>query len=225
MGNKLLMELNNVSFSFGENRLFERVNLQIFRGEVFVLVGAGGQGLSTFLKLISGMLTPLEGAVKAFNIDIHRSSRKQLRKLRKAMGYVFQNGALLNNLTLADNIALPLRYHTNLSENSIFNLVKEKLNFVGIKGCERSLPAQLSEEYKKRGGLARALAMKPKLLYYDEPTTGLDEEQSLSILKLFNEIKEKEGITSVVVSNNPSLAKKIADRWAVLENGKINVRN
>ncbi len=216
-----LINLENVSFSFGERKLFKKINLKIYREEIFILTGEGGCGLSSFLKLVSGTLKPLEGIVKIFNMNIRKASRRQMGWIRSSMGYVFQNGALLNNMTLMENIALPLRYHTNLKECDIQIIVKEKLHFVGIEGLEHHLPLQLSEDHKKKGALARALVLDPKIIFFDEPTSGVDECHSRSFLNLFGKLREEHGTSSVLVSRNAALAFNVADRMAILEDGKL----
>lgn len=223
MKNKTIVNLDNVSFAFNEKKLFDRVKLDITEGEIFMIVGASGSGLSTFLRLLSGLLDPLEGTVKIFDVDIGNATQQQMVAIRQMTGYVFQRSGLINNMTLLDNIALPLRYHTALKEKEILAIARDKLRFAGIEGYETKLPAQLSEECKKRGGFARALAMDPGLIFYDELTTDLCEFSPHSILSLIEKLKEEKGTTSVITSHNKNFADTKADRVAVIQGERIEI--
>lgn len=220
---KVIANLENVSFSFNERNLFNQVNLNILQGEIFMLVGNSGSGLTTFLRLISGLIEPLKGTIKLFDADIHKVTQQQLIKIRQMTGFVFQKSGLINNMTVLDNVALPLRYHTDLKENEIQTIAKNKLRFAGIEKYEAKLPAQLSEECKKLGGFARALALEPRLIFYDGLATGLGECHSNSVLSLIGKLKEEKGTTTVIASHNQKFAQRKIDRLAVLKNKKIEL--
>lgn len=223
MKNKTIVNLDNVSFAFNDKKLFDRVKLDITEGEIFMVVGASGSGLSTFLKLLSGLLDPLEGTVKIFDVDMNNATKQQITAIRQKTGFVFQRSGLINNMTLLDNIALPLRYHTALKEKEILAIARDKLRFAGIEGYETKLPAQLSEECKKRGGFARALALDPGLIFYDELTTDLCESSSNSILSLIEKLKVEKGTTSIITSHNKKFAGTRADRVAVIQGESIEI--
>lgn len=223
MENKPLINLKNVTFSFNGNALLERINLDIFQGEIFVLLGDSGSGLTTFLRLVSGLIKPLEGTVEIFGVDIHNSSRHQLMKVRQKIGFVFQRGALLNNMTLLENVALPLRYHTNFKENKIQEIAREKLNYVGIEKCGTEVPAQLSEECVKRAGLARALALEPSIIFCDELAAGFGGNHSNCILNLINKLNKENGITPVIVSQDKNIDNDLVDKIGVIKNERIEM--
>ena len=223
MKKKALVTLKNVSFSFNGRVLFDRISLSVFQGEIFMLVGDSGSGLSTFLRIISGLIKPTEGTVKVLDVDIHNASPYQLMQVRQKIGFVFQHGALLNNMTLIDNVALPLRYHTNFKENKIYEIAREKLRYAGIEKCGTELPAQLSEECVKRGGLARALALEPRIIFCDELTFGFGGYRSNCILTLFNKLNEENGMTPIIVSQDKNINNSLVDKIGVIKNGRIEM--
>jgi|TARA_B100000315_G_scaffold84599_1_gene77520 phospholipid/cholesterol/gamma-HCH transport system ATP-binding protein len=223
MKKKKLIHIENVAFSFNGRTLFDRLNLDIFQREFFLLVGKSGSGLTTFLRLLSGLIKPTEGRVEVFNVDIHNSSQHQLMKVRQRIGFVFQHSALLNNMTLLENVALPLRYHMNIKEKDCYDIAREKLRFTGIEEYKNELPAQLSEECLKRGGLARALALEPELIFCDELTSGLGKYHSNCIFNLIEKLTEEKGITPVIVSHDSIVDNKLVDKIGVLRNGSIEM--
>lgn len=223
MENKPLINIKNVSFSFNGKALFERVNLDIFQGDIFMLVGDSGSGLTTFLRLVSGIIKPLKGMIKVFDMDIHNASQYELMKVRQKIGFIFQHDALLNNMTLIENVALPMRYHTNFKEKKIYETAREKLRFVGIEKYEAELPAQLSEECMKRGGFARALALEPSIIFCDELTFGFGGYHSNCILSLIKKLTKENKITPVVVSQDKSIDKNLVDRVGVIKNERIEI--
>ena len=221
MKNELLINFKNVSFGFNGKALFERVNLEIFQGEIFMLVGDSGSGLTTFLRLVLGLIKPLKGMIKVFDVDIHKASEVELMKVRQKIGFIFQHGALLNNMTLIENVAFPIRYHTNFKEKKIYEIAREKLRFAGIEKWETQLPAQLSEECIKRGGLARALALEPGIIFCDELTYGFGGYHSNCILSLIKKLTEENEITTIVVSQDKNIDKNLVDRVGVIKNKRI----
>lgn len=223
MKSKPIINLENISFSFNEKKLFERINLTVFQREILMLVGTSGSGLTTFLRLSAGLLEPLEGTVKIFDVALSDASQHQFMKIRQKIGFVFQRGALINNMTLIENIALPLRYHTELKESDIQDIAIEKLSFAGIEEYKTKLPAQLSEECLKRGGLARALALNPELVFYDELSSVSDERFSCSILQLIKQLKEKNGTTTIAVSHDKTFDHNIVDRVATLKDETLEI--
>lgn len=218
---KPVMELEKVSFSQGGCLLLDQANLQVFPGEIFLLTGPGGCGLSSFLKIACGILPPSEGTVRIFQRDIHRASPEERECLRSLVGCVFQNGGLLNNMTLLENVSLPLRYHTALREGEVHAMARAKLRLAGVEEGEDRLPAQVSQEIRKRAALARALVMEPRLILFDEPEPTGHGRTPGSIAGILKELKEKDGTAVLVAAHDASLAFPGADRLAFLEKGRI----
>lgn len=219
----ITLSLENVTFGFNGTELFKGIDLRVFQGEIFAIVGTSGSGTSTFLKLCIGLLKPQQGVIRIYGIDITTVSFQKLNEIRLRIGFVFQDGGLISNMTLFENVALPLRYHTSLYDEAIRDIAEGKLSLVEISGYEGYFPAQLSMEYKIRAGLARALALDPMLIFYDEPAAGLDEDKSNSLLRLIKRLRDEFGVTSVVVSHNMDFATSIADRIAVIGDGRMKM--
>jgi phospholipid/cholesterol/gamma-HCH transport system ATP-binding protein len=197
------------------------INLDVLPGETMVIMGGSGSGKSTLLRLMIGSFRPDEGEVKLFGENICRISRDRLNDVRKKFGILFQSGALFNSMTIAENVALPLIEHTTLSREIIDIQVKIKLELVGLREHADKFPAQISGGMKKRAGLARALALDPKILFYDEPSAGLDPVTSAEIDRLIVDLSKKIGVTSVVVTHEMDSAFTIADRMAMLDKGRM----
>jgi phospholipid/cholesterol/gamma-HCH transport system ATP-binding protein len=205
-----------------ENRtVLAGINLDVLPGETMVIMGGSGSGKSTLLRLMIGSLRPEAGQVLLFGSDIARISRDALNDTRKKFGILFQSGALFNSMTIAENVALPLIEHTTLSREIIDIQVKIKLELVGLREHADKYPAQISGGMKKRAGLARALALDPKILFYDEPSAGLDPVTSAEIDRLIVDLSKKVGVTSVVVTHEMDSAFAIADRMAMLDKGRM----
>lgn len=219
----ITLSIENVTFGFNGKELFKGIDLRVFQGEIFAIVGTSGSGTSTFLKLCVGLLKPRQGVIRINGIDITTVSFQQLNKIRLRIGFVFQDGGLISNMTLLDNVALPLRYHTALHEEAVRGITERRLSLVEISGYEEYFPAQLSMECKIRAGLARALALDPNLIFYDEPTAGLDEDKSDSLLRLIKRLRDESGVTSVVVSHDMDFAVRTADRIVVIEDGRMKM--
>ena len=197
------------------------ISVDIYEGETLVIMGGSGCGKSTFLRHLIGSIRPDSGEVWMFGQDIAKTSDEAMDEIRKKFGMLFQSGALFDSLTVAENIALPLREHSKLDENIISIVVKMKLELVGLRGFENLMPSQLSGGMKKRVGLARAIAMDPKIVFYDEPTAGLDPVMTGVIDKLTIDLTKKLRITSVVVTHDMNSVFRIADRIVMLHQGNI----
>lgn len=211
----------NLHKSFGEKKVLKGLNLEVFRGETVVIIGRSGCGKSVFLKLIIGLLTPDSGKITILGKDTSSLTEREWEELRKKFGVVFQSSALLNSLTVAENVALPLVENTTLPKEEIQNRVREKLHLVGLKGVEELYPEDLSGGMKKRVGIARALIMEPEIILYDEPTTGLDPITASAINRLIMDLKEKVKTTSIVVTHDMKSAFLVGDRIGLLYDGRI----
>jgi len=213
--------LEGVEKSFGRQKVLDGVNLEIVTGKTTVIIGESGQGKSLILKHILGLLTPDKGRVVVGGKNLAELSKRELREVRTLFGVLFQGSALFDSLTVYDNIALPLRERTNLSEAEIHRRVQEKLEMMGLADSDNKYPAQLSGGMIKRVGLARALQLEPKIVLFDEPTTGLDPAKSSEMYTLFYQAQKKLGYTAVIVSHDVPKIFKLADYVAVLHNGRI----
>ncbi len=206
---------------FDGRAVLDGVNLQIMPGETMVIMGGSGCGKSTLLRHLIGSMWPDEGHVELFGRDLSEIDDRDLDELRKRFGILFQSGALLNSLSVGDNVALPLREHTDLDEDTINVMVKIKLELVGLRYASELMPSEISGGMKKRAGLARALALDPEILFYDEPSAGLDPVTSAEIDQLMIDLTKKLGVTSVVVTHEMDSAFRIADRMAMLDRGSV----
>jgi len=206
---------------FEGNTVLDDINLDIYPGETMVIMGGSGSGKSTSLRLMIGSFKPDRGRIEVFGKDICCLNEDQLNEVRKRFGILFQSGALFNSMTIAENVALPLQEHTNLDQEIIDIQVKIKLELVGLREHADKLPSQISGGMKKRAGLARALALDPKILFYDEPSAGLDPVTSAQIDQLIIALSRQLGVTSIVVTHEMDSAFTIADRMAMLDKGRI----
>jgi len=218
---KPVISVSNITKSFSGRMILNDISFDIHRGEVFVIMGCSGGGKSTLLKHLIGALKPDKGRVVIGSTDINTIDEDSFDELKKKFGMVFQYAALLDSLTVEDNVALPLREHTRLPEETIKIIVKMKLGLVGLRGFETYYPAELSGGMRKRAGLARAIALDPEIVFYDEPTSGLDPVMAAVIDKLIRDLSEKLSITSVVITHDMQSVFKIADRVAMLHKGEI----
>ncbi len=206
---------------FGSQTVLKGVDLDVRRGETMVIMGGSGSGKSTFLRCMIGSHAIDEGSIELFGQNICGLREEKLNEVRKRFGILFQSGALFNSMTLAENVALPLREHTDLDDEIIDIQVKIKLELVGLREDADKYPAQISGGMKKRAGLARALALDPKILFYDEPSAGLDPVTSAQIDQLMLALTKQLGVTSVVVTHEMDSAFTIADRMAMLDRGRM----
>jgi len=220
-GQEPAIELIDLHKSFGRQEVLRGVNLTVFEGRTLVIVGASGQGKSVIIKHMLGLVAPDRGAVKVFGQDLSRIGRNQLNDIRQNFGVLFQNAALFDSMNVYDNVALPLRERTRRSEAEIRGNVEEKLALMDLQGSEDKFPAQLSGGMRKRVGLARALVLKPKIVFFDEPTTGLDVSKSNEIYRLFHRTQQQLGYTAVIVSHDVPKIFKLADQVALLADGVI----
>lgn len=216
-----MIDIRHVYQTFGDRHILKDVSLSIKDGETMVILGASGSGKSTLLKLIIGLLRPTSGKVLVNGKDMGQLSEEEMNEERRSMGMVFQYSALFDSLSVKENVAFGLRRHTRLSEEEIDAIVKEKLHLVGLDGIEDLMPANLSGGMKKRVSLARAIALEPKIILYDEPTAGLDPIRSTDISLLIKETQKVLHATSVVVTHDLKSAEMIADRMAFLYKGSF----
>jgi phospholipid/cholesterol/gamma-HCH transport system ATP-binding protein len=205
---------------FDGRTVLDGITLDVFPGETMVVMGGSGCGKSTLLRLMIGSLKPDGGDVLLFGNSLRAMDEEALNATRKRFGILFQSGALFNSMTVAENVALPLTEHTELSREIIDIQVKIKLELVGLREHADKYPAMLSGGMKKRAGLARALALDPRILFYDEPSAGLDPVTSAEIDRLIIALSKKLGVTSVVVTHEMDSAFAIADRMAMLDKGR-----
>ncbi len=219
--NDTLVEIRDLHFSREDNVIFDGVDIDIQRGKITAIMGPSGTGKTTLLKLIGGQLRPHQGTVEVDGQNVHRLSRRKLFTLRKRMGMLFQSGALLTDINVFDNVAFPIREHTNLPESMVRNLVLLKLEAVGLRGARNLMPSQLSGGMARRVALARAIALDPMMIMYDEPFTGQDPISMGVLVQLIRLLNDALGLTSVVVSHDVAETATIADYIYVLSGGKV----
>lgn len=216
-----LLELRDVSYSAGHREIFSNLNLTIPRGRITAIMGPSGTGKTTLLRLMTGQIKPDSGVILFDGVDITKLSRRALYKLRLRMGMLFQNGALLTDMSVFENVAFPLREHTNLPEPLIRNIVLTKLQSVGLRGAAQLMPPELSGGMARRVALARSMATDPELLIYDEPFAGLDPISMGMIVRLVRQLNYALGITSIVVSHDVEEMGILADSGYLLSEGKV----
>ncbi|MBW2056746.1 MAG: ABC transporter ATP-binding protein [Deltaproteobacteria bacterium] len=216
-----IVQVIDLVASYGERRVLEGVSFHIPRGEITVIAGSSGCGKTTLLRHMVGLLKPESGRILVRGEDIVAMSENELNRVRTRQGVLFQGGGLLNSMTLADNVALPLREHTSLEESTIRIMTRMKLELVGLLGFDGFLPSQISGGMKKRAGLARAISMDPEILYFDEPTAGLDPGTSAEMDELILKLKKTFRMTIVAVTHELPSIKTIADRVIMLDQGRV----
>jgi phospholipid/cholesterol/gamma-HCH transport system ATP-binding protein len=216
-----MIEVRHLRKTFGGRTVLEDVNFAVERGTVCVVMGGSGSGKSTILRHLIGAHKPDSGEIYLDGEDIAHLSERELQRVRRKIGMLFQGGALLNSLTVGENVALPIRHHTDLPEETIDIMVKMKLELVGLRDAEHLKPSQISGGMQKRVSLARAIALDPKIVFYDEPSAGLDPIMSGVIDKLMIDLTKKMGITSLVVTHDMTSAFRIADQMIMLHRGRI----
>ena len=216
-----MITLKDINMSFRGKQILQNINLEIPQGQTMVIIGPSGSGKSTILRLIIGLLRPTAGEIWVKGQEISKLSEDELNKIRMGMGMVFQYSALFDSMSVGENVAFGLREHTDLSESEIAKIVSRNLRMVGLGEREHVMPNELSGGMKKRVSLARAIAMKPEIMLYDEPTAGLDPIMSGIIDRLTMNTKRMLGVTSVVVTHQMSSAFTIADRIAMIHGGQI----
>lgn len=216
-----LVKVDNLYFNRGSKAIFSGVDLTLRKGKITALLGPSGTGKTTLLHLLGGQLQPLSGSVKVFGQEVASLGRKDLFKLRSRMGVLFQSGALFTDMSVYDNVAFPLRVHTGLPESMVRDLVLIKLEAVGLRGARDLMPAQLSGGMARRVALARAIALDPELLMYDEPFAGQDPISMGVLVQLVKRLNQALGLTSVIVSHDLKETLSIADYAYILVGGKV----
>lgn len=206
---------------FENRKVFDQVNLEIKKGEIFVILGGSGSGKSTLLRIMAGSIKPTKGTVHFGTQDIHVLDDEGAEKIKRHFGMSFQSAALLDFLTVEENVSLPLKEHTDLDDKVISIITRMKLGLVGLKGFENYYPSMLSGGMKKRVGVARAIAMDPLVVFYDEPTAGLDPVVCAVVDQLILDLTKKLNLTSIVVTHNMESVWRIADRVAMIYKGKV----
>lgn len=215
------IEVQGVTKIYGKRTILDAIRLDVYEGETLVILGGSGSGKSTLLRLMIGNVPSDGGDIVGLGKSLCGMSAEDLKQYRKSIGVLFQSGALFNSMTVGENVALPLREHTDLPDETIDIIVKIKLELVGLREHAERLPSELSGGMKKRAGLARAMALDPKVLFYDEPSAGLDPVTSAEIDQLIIDLNTKLGITSVVVTHEMDSAFRIAHRMVLLDRGKF----
>ncbi|MCG5493430.1 MULTISPECIES: ATP-binding cassette domain-containing protein [Ectothiorhodospira] len=215
------IEIRDVHFARGDRKIFDGLDITIPRGQVTAIMGPSGTGKTTLLRLIGGQLKPDRGQVLVEGQDVHRLSLRELYRLRRRMGMLFQSGALLTDLNVFDNVAFPIRENTRLPEPVVRNLVLMKLEAVGLRGAWALQPSELSGGMARRVALARAIALDPLLMMYDEPFTGLDPITMAVIVSLIRRLNDALGMTSIVVSHDVAEANSIADWVYLISDGRV----
>ncbi|MBI5674532.1 MAG: ABC transporter ATP-binding protein [Nitrospirae bacterium] len=216
-----MIELKNIHKSYGGNHVLRGVNLDIKKGESLVVIGGSGSGKSVLLKHIIGLTKPDEGEVIVDSDVLSQLDEDGLNEVRKKFGMLFQSSALFDSMSVWENVGFGLKRHTDFKNKEIKDIAVEKLRMVGLVGVEDEMPSELSGGMRKRVGLARAIAMEPQILLYDEPTTGLDPIMADAINELIIEMRERLNITSIAITHDMKSAFKIADTIAMLYNGLI----
>ncbi|MDH5377633.1 MAG: ATP-binding cassette domain-containing protein [Gammaproteobacteria bacterium] len=219
--NKNLVEIRNLTFSRSGRLIVENIDLDIPRGKVTTIIGPSGTGKTTLLHLMTGQLLPDSGSVRVDGLEVPNLKREELFALRKRMGMMFQSGALFTDLTVFENVAFPLRMHTDLNERMIHDLVLLKLEAVGLRGAKDKFPSELSGGMKRRVALARTIALDPMMIMYDEPFTGQDPITVGVIMKLIRLVNDQLGLTSVLVSHDVKEVSEISDHIYLVADTKV----
>lgn len=219
----MMIRISNVSKRFGSQQVLNNISLDIHQGEIFVILGESGTGKSVLLKHLIGLLKPDSGKIELDGEDITQLSEREMLKRRKKIGYLFQEGALYDFMNVYENLAFPLKEHTKLKKDAIKDKVDHILKLVDLQGVGNKFPSELSGGMKKRVGLARALILDSKILFCDEPTSGLDPIRSRDISDLIKKVSNELKCTTVITSHDIQNSFRIADRIALLQNGKFIV--
>lgn len=221
---EVILRFRDVHKSFGPQKVLDGLSFEVRRGRTLAIMGPSGTGKSVVLRHAIGLMHPDAGVVEVEGRDVARLKGKELAELRRRMGYLFQEGALINWLSVGENVCLPLRENTRLSDAEIRKKAEETLALVRVENAWDKMPAQISGGMKKRVGLARALITDPEIILYDEPNAGLDPEISASINELIRELKTRLGVTAIVVEHRVNCIKAVADEVLFLEKGRSLVQ-
>jgi phospholipid/cholesterol/gamma-HCH transport system ATP-binding protein len=216
-----IMVIRDLHYSRGHRKIFDGLNVSIPRGRVTAIMGPSGTGKTTLLRLMTGQILPDQGHIDIDGHDVPKLRRKELYELRKRVGMLFQNGALLTDISVYENVAFPLREHTNLPERLIRHIVLTKLHAVGLRGAWQLMPSELSGGMARRVALARAIVMDPDIIFYDEPFVGLDPISMGVIVRLIRRMNDALGLTSVVVSHDVEEISSISDCTYLISDGKV----
>ncbi len=216
-----LFEIKELTKSYGERLILDRLSFEIERGECLVILGRSGSGKSVTLRQLNGLERPDSGSVLFDGVDITDLEEKDLYGVRRRVAMLFQSGALFDSMSVLDNIAYPVREHTDLDEHEVVEIVEQKLRLVDLEGVLDRMPADLSGGMRKRVALARSLALDPEVVLFDEPTTGLDPTTSATIARLIKSTQLELGVTCVVVTHDLSLARTTATKLAFLDSGRF----
>jgi len=216
-----IIEVKKLVSHYGERQILNNVDFSVKKGEIRVIMGGSGSGKSTLLNHMLALLKPTSGTIKIDELDLLKANRKDLTKLRQKMGVAFQGGALFSSMTVGENIKLPLKHHTELDDNTIDIMTRLKLELMNLAGFENLMPSELSGGMLKRAGLARAVIMDPKLLFFDEPSAGLDPVTAVELDELILKLRDSMNMTIVVVTHELESAFKIADKITVLFDGEV----
>ena len=221
MSTKPVIEVRNLVASYDDNIVLDGISFQIEPAQVFVVLGGSGCGKSTLLRHLLGLQKPDAGEIEIFGVDITKCQDDELQPIRSQIGMVFQGAALFNSMTLAENVALPLEEYTDLPDRVIQDIVDWKLHTVELDGARELLPSQLSGGMKKRAAIARAMAMDPALIFFDEHTTGLDPVMAAELDRTILKLRAEFDLTAVVVTHDMTSIRRIADRGIMIADGRI----
>jgi phospholipid/cholesterol/gamma-HCH transport system ATP-binding protein len=222
MKKEIVISIVNLKKSFGENEVLKQINLEVFKGEDLVILGRSGSGKSITIKCIVGLVVADEGAIKVFDTDITNLNNTALNEIRSKIGFMFQNGALYDSMSVRQNLAFTLKHHTkNIATEEIEKQIIEALTNVGLEDAIDKMPAELSGGMRKRIALARTLIIKPEIILYDEPTSGLDTITSREISELILSVQKKYKTTSIIITHDMSCAKLTGNRIMILKDGII----
>jgi phospholipid/cholesterol/gamma-HCH transport system ATP-binding protein len=221
LDSQALISLRDLRVNYGEREILHGISFDVLRGETLVILGGSGSGKSTLLRTLVGLEKPASGEIWIKGRNIAALSESELDEIRKRIGMSFQGGALFGSMTVGENVALPLREHTKLEDSTIEIMLRLKLEQVGLQGFEYYMPSQLSGGMKKRAAVARALAMDPEILFFDEPSAGLDPIIAAGIDQLIIELKQAFRMTIIVVTHELASAYLIADRMVLIDKGNI----